>query len=79
LQSQSQIDNKTRFVPPLDGPPLSLQFADELKTPDIEFKIAVLERRLHHLHPAVIAVFVKPQSAGGFNDAIGRRYGHLEK
>jgi divalent metal cation (Fe/Co/Zn/Cd) transporter len=57
---------------------LSLEFADELKTPDIELKIAELERRVRHLHPTVIALFVKPQSSGGFKDAIGRHYGHAE-
>ena len=38
-----------------------------------------LERRLRHLHPTVIALFVKPQSSGGFKDAIGHRYGNSEK
>ena len=58
---------------------LSLEFADELKTTDIELKIAELERRVRHLHPTVIALFVKPQSSGGFKDAIGHRYGNSEK
>jgi len=58
---------------------LSLEFADELKTTDIELKIAELERRVRHLHPTVIALFVKPQSSGGFKDAIGRRYGNAAK
>jgi len=55
---------------------LSLEFAYELKTTDIELKIAELDRRVRHLHPTVIALFVKPQSSGGFKDAIGRRYGN---
>ena len=42
---------------------LSLEFADELKTPEIELKIAELERRVRHLHPTVIALFVKPHRA----------------
>jgi cation diffusion facilitator family transporter len=54
---------------------LSLEFADELKTPDIEVKIIELESRLRHLHPAVIAFFVKPQSSGGYKDAVGHRFG----
>jgi divalent metal cation (Fe/Co/Zn/Cd) transporter len=58
---------------------LSIEFADELKTPDIELKIAELERRVRHLHPTVIALFVKPQSWGGFKDAVGRRYGAKDK
>jgi divalent metal cation (Fe/Co/Zn/Cd) transporter len=32
---------------------LSLEFADELKTTDIELKIAELEGRMRHLHPTV--------------------------
>jgi cation diffusion facilitator family transporter len=54
---------------------LSLEFADELKTPDIEAKIVELERRVRLSHPEVIALFVKPQSPGGFIDAHERRYG----
>ena len=58
---------------------LSLEFADELRTPDIESKIAELERRVRHLHPTVIALFVKPQSSAGFKDAIGYRYSNSEQ
>ena len=54
---------------------LSLEFADELKTPDIELKIAELERRVRDLHPTVIALFVKPQSSGGFKEAFAGHYG----
>jgi hypothetical protein len=50
-----------------------------MKTTDVELKIAELERRVRHLHPTVIALFVKRQSSGGFKDAIGRRYGNAEK
>jgi len=53
---------------------LSLEFADELRTPDIEVKVIELERRLRHLHPAVIAVFVKPQSSSGYKDAIATSF-----
>ena len=56
---------------------LSLEFADELKTPDIEAKVIELERLLCRSHPEVIAVFVKPQSSSGYKDAIGRRFGLL--
>jgi hypothetical protein len=57
---------------------LSLEFADDLRTPDIEFKVVELERRLRHLHPAVIAVFVKPQSSSVYKNAIVRRFGYLD-
>ena len=75
---QSIIDSIMRVA---DGilVALSLEFADELKTPEIELKIAELERRVRHLHPTVIAPFVKPQSSGGFKDAVGRRYGNTDK
>jgi len=54
---------------------LSVELADNLTTPAIEGKIVELERRVHHLHPAVIALFVKPQSSSGYSDTIARRYG----
>ena len=41
---------------------LSVEFADELKTPDIEKKVVELERQVRSLHPAVTAVFIKPQT-----------------
>jgi cation diffusion facilitator family transporter len=41
---------------------LSLEFADSLTTPEIEEKVAALERAIHAAHPEVIAVFVKPQT-----------------
>ena len=56
---------------------LSLEFDDDLKTTDIEEKVAELERRLKTAHPMVIAVFVKPQSSKGFADMLARRRGHI--
>ncbi len=58
---------------------LSVELADELRTPDIEVKIIELERRVRQLHPAVIALFVKPQSASGYKDAFNRRYGNVDR
>jgi cation diffusion facilitator family transporter len=55
---------------------LSLEFADELRTPEIEAKVIELERRLRDLHPDVIALFVKPQSFSGFKDAIAKRFSY---
>ena len=54
---------------------LSLEFADELRTPEIEARVVELERLVRLMHPAVIALFVKPQSAGGFVDTAERRHG----
>jgi cation diffusion facilitator family transporter len=42
---------------------LNLEFADELRTPEIEAKVAELEKRVRTDHPAVIAIFVKPQAS----------------
>jgi cation diffusion facilitator family transporter len=53
---------------------LSLEFADELRTPEIESKVAELERRVCQLYPEVVALFVKPQSLAGFEEALGRRH-----
>jgi len=52
---------------------LSLEFADELKTPDIEQRVVDLEARLRAAHPYVVAVFVKPQTSDQFKAAAARR------
>ena len=54
---------------------LSLEFSDELRTPDIEAKVIELERCVRLSHPAVVAVFVKPQSPEGFRETAARRFG----
>jgi len=54
---------------------LSLEFADELRTPDIEAKVVELERCVRLSHPEVVAVFVKPQSPEGFKATAARRFG----
>jgi cation diffusion facilitator family transporter len=48
---------------------LSLEFADELRTPEIELAVAQLERSIREQHPEVVALFVKPQTAGAFERA----------
>jgi divalent metal cation (Fe/Co/Zn/Cd) transporter len=54
----------------------SLEFADGLRTPEIEAKVVELERRVRLSHPEVIAVFVKPQSPEGFKATAERRFGN---
>jgi cation diffusion facilitator family transporter len=54
---------------------LSLEFADQLRTSEIEAKVAELEDRIRAKHPAVVALFVKPQSPEGYKETIRRRYG----
>jgi cation diffusion facilitator family transporter len=58
---------------------LSLEFADELRTPEIEAKVTELERRVCRSHPEVVALFVKPQSVTGFKETTGRRFGKSEE
>jgi cation diffusion facilitator family transporter len=48
---------------------LSLEFADDLTTPEIEQKVAAIEQAIARAHPDVIAVFVKPQTAGAYRAA----------
>ena len=57
---------------------LSLEFADELRTPEIEAKVIELERCVRLSHPEVVAVFVKPQSPEGFRDSAARRFGRRQ-
>ena len=54
---------------------LGLEFADELRTPEIEARVGELERLMCRLHPEVVALFVKPQSASGFKETIAGRLG----
>jgi cation diffusion facilitator family transporter len=54
---------------------LSLEFADKLRTPEIEAKVVELERCVRLSHPEVVAVFVKPQSPEGFKATAARRFG----
>jgi cation diffusion facilitator family transporter len=54
---------------------LSLEFADELRTSEIEGAITELENRIRLKHPAVVALFVKPQSSEGYKTTIAQRYG----
>jgi cation diffusion facilitator family transporter len=54
---------------------LSLQFANNLKTREIEAKVAELERLVCQSHPEIVRLFVKPQSSAGFKEAVRRRSG----
>jgi divalent metal cation (Fe/Co/Zn/Cd) transporter len=52
---------------------LSLEFSDQLRTPEIEEAVRSLEARVRGKHPEVIALFVKPQSHAGFKEAARNR------
>jgi cation diffusion facilitator family transporter len=51
---------------------LSLEFADNLTTPEIEERIAALERAIGEAQPDVIAVYIKPQTAGAYQSSRRR-------
>jgi cation diffusion facilitator family transporter len=52
---------------------LSLEFRDDLTTPEIEETTRELEGRIHDAHPEVIAIFVKPEAAVSQQPLFGRR------
>jgi cation diffusion facilitator family transporter len=54
---------------------LSLEFADRLTAPEIEAKVVELERKVRGMHPAVIALFVKPQSSDALDQGIAQSLG----
>jgi cation diffusion facilitator family transporter len=54
---------------------LSLEFDDSLTTPAIEAKVEELEDRVRAAHPAIVALFIKPQTPGRFRQARRRRFG----
>ncbi|MET0408056.1 MAG: cation diffusion facilitator family transporter [Hyphomicrobium sp.] len=54
---------------------LSLEFSDELRTPQIETAIIQLEERIRTKHPEVISLFVKPQTRRTFEKARAKLFG----
>lgn len=42
---------------------LSLEFTDEFRSPDIEACVIELEKRVLAKHPAIVALFIKPQTS----------------
>lgn len=45
---------------------LSIEFADEMRTGEIEDLVLAMEDEVRAAHPEVVALFVKPQTAGTF-------------
>ena len=54
---------------------LSLDFADDLRTPQIEDAVINIERKIRAAHPEVVTLFVKPQTALAFKETIHSRFG----
>jgi divalent metal cation (Fe/Co/Zn/Cd) transporter len=53
---------------------LSLEFDDDLRTPQIEAGVARLEQRVRERHPQVVALFVKPQTCRSFERSRRARF-----
>ena len=53
---------------------LSLEFADDLRVPQIERCVVSLERRIRGRHPQVVSLFVKPQSRHIYEDTRRQRF-----
>jgi cation diffusion facilitator family transporter len=51
---------------------LSLEFDDDLTTPDIEAAVVRLENNIKAVHPEVVAIFVKPQTASVYGKTKAR-------
>ena len=58
---------------------LSVEFADKLKTTDIEETVLALEHAIHDKHADIIAVFVKPQTAHTFKSRRQARRSRASK
>jgi cation diffusion facilitator family transporter len=52
---------------------LSLEFADELRAPDIERVVLEIENSVCSAHPEIVAVFIKPQTPQTYRDVVKRR------
>jgi cation diffusion facilitator family transporter len=51
---------------------LSLEFADDLRTPQIEKAVTEIEARVKAAHPEVVTLFVKPQTEGAYREIVRR-------
>ncbi|MGX9428488.1 MULTISPECIES: cation diffusion facilitator family transporter [Bradyrhizobium] len=54
---------------------LSLEFSDELRTPDIERCVEALEKRIRAAHPEVVSLFIKPQTRHRYEAVRRGRFG----
>jgi divalent metal cation (Fe/Co/Zn/Cd) transporter len=53
---------------------LSLEFADDLRVPQIEESVIEIERAVRAAHPEVLSLFVKPQTQKAFTEAAHRHF-----
>jgi cation diffusion facilitator family transporter len=52
---------------------LSLEFADELRAPDIERVVLEIEKNVCKAHSEIVAVFIKPQTPQTYDEVLKRR------
>ena len=53
---------------------LSLEFADDLRAPQIEDQVIAIERKVRAAHPEIVALFVKPQTDRAYQAMRQRRF-----
>jgi divalent metal cation (Fe/Co/Zn/Cd) transporter len=53
---------------------LSLEFADDLRVPQIEESVIEIEREVRAAHPEILSLFVKPQTQKAFTEAARRHF-----
>lgn len=51
---------------------LSVEFEDELRSPDIEARVIELEQRVRAIHPEVVVLFIKPQTSRRYMETARR-------
>jgi divalent metal cation (Fe/Co/Zn/Cd) transporter len=54
---------------------LSLEFADDVRVPELEERVVEIESSIRAQHSEVTALFVKPQTPKTFSDARRDRFG----
>ncbi|MDY7537410.1 cation diffusion facilitator family transporter [Undibacterium sp. RTI2.1] len=57
---------------------MSIEFADDLTTSQIETLVVDIETQIRASHPEVVTFFVKPQTAAAFKASVQRRFGLLD-
>ncbi|WP_406857886.1 cation diffusion facilitator family transporter [Alsobacter sp. KACC 23698] len=65
----------THLAPDQITASISIEFDDDLRTPDIERVVDAIEKQVRGAAPAVTMLFVKPQTARGYATARARRFG----
>lgn len=55
---------------------LSIDFADALRADQIEAQVLEIERQVRVEHPEIVAVFIKPQTAGTYQERVRHHREH---